>query len=125
MVMLVTLEQASERIRRDTNADDADLTLMIHSASHAVINYLNGESPYVKVIGTDGLPALDSNGGFIYDVDSSGDPIPLEVVQQAVLYLIGVFYDDRDGKNLSEWQPGFLPAPVTALLYPLRTPAIA
>lgn len=110
-MMLVTLQQASDHLRRDTDADDADLTLKIHAASAAVLNYLS--------VGADRF--LDSSGEMI--TDSAGDPvdIPYEV-QAAVLLMVGTLYKDRDASDAFE--RGYLPAPVTALLYPLRTPTV-
>lgn len=125
MVMLVTLQQASDHLRRDTNADDADLTLKIQAASAAVINYLKSASPYEPELDSNGDVVLDSNDDIVYALDSNGDPIPLPVVRLAVLYLIGVLYRDRDGQEATNWQLGYLPMPVQSLLYPLRSPALA
>ena len=63
---------------------------------------------------------LDSAGDVI--VDSNDEPvgIPYEV-QCAVLILVGYLYRNRDTND--GFDPGYLPAPVTALLYPLRDPA--
>jgi len=105
MVMLVTLQQASDHLRRDTNADDTDLTLKIKAASRAVLNYLKDAADTY----------LDSSGVAVED------EIPDEV-RMATLLLVGVLYKDRE--NSAEFQPGFLPAAVTALLYPLRTPTV-
>lgn len=110
-MMLVSLKQASEHIRRDTDADDDDLILKIKAASQAVINYLK-----------DGADAfLDSHGNVI--LDSSDNPeVPFEV-QAAVLMLIDNLYNNRSGNET--YAMGYLPEPVMALLYPLRTPALA
>ena len=112
MVMLVSLQQALDHLRVDNTDDNNDLTLKIHAASGAVINYLKT-----------GATFLDTNGGI--DVDSSGDPVgvPFEV-QAAVLILLGVFYRDRDGQEMDKWELGYLPKPVIALLYPLRDPTL-
>lgn len=125
MVMLVTLQQARDQIRSDTNADDAHLTLNIHAASGAVMNYLKSTRPYVVDVDSNGDPVLDSFGDIVYFHDSAGDLLVLPEVQQAVLYLLGVFYRDRDGQEMTDWQQGYLPMPVIALLYPLRDPAFA
>lgn len=113
MVMLVSLNQASAHLRRDTSDDDTDLTLKIHAASGAVLNYLK-----------DGATFLDSADEV--EVDSFGDPVgvPFEV-QAAVLLLVGMFYMDREGVEPDIWERGYLPRAVTALLYPLRAPALA
>lgn len=36
----------------------------------------------------------------------------------------GQFYKDPDGNSENAFTPGFLPAPVISLLYPLRDPAL-
>ncbi|WP_460640101.1 head-tail connector protein [Larkinella harenae] len=111
--MLVSLQQASDHLRRDTTDDDSDLELKIHAASAAVINYLKA-----------GATFLDTSGGV--PLDTSGNPVgvPYEV-QAAVLLMLGVLYRDRDGQEMSQWELGYLPRPVMALLYPLRDPAMS
>lgn len=112
-MMLVTLAQASNHIRRDTTADDADLELKVMAASQMVMNYIEeagedwGDSA--------GDPILDSNG-FAQNV-----PYP---IQAATLMLVGYLYRERDGSNEYQTQiAGFyLPIGVTAILYPYRTP---
>lgn len=114
MVMLVSLDQASNHLRRDTDADDADLELKIEAASRAVLNYLKD----AEILST----FLNSDG----DVDYESDGIPIDVpqeIQQATLLLVGYFYKNRDSS--SDFQMGYLPPAVMALLYPLRDPAIA
>lgn len=125
MVMLVTLQQARDQIRSDTTDDDNHLTLNIHAASKAVMNYLKSTRPYILEVDSAGDPVLDSNGDPVYFHDSAGDVVALPEVQQAVLYLLGVFYRDRDGQDMSAWEHGYLPKPVIALLYSLRDPALA
>lgn len=111
-MMLVSLEQASENLRRDTSADDADLTLKIHAASGAVLNYL-GEAAELF---------LDTSGEVL--LDSNDDPVGVpEVVQMAVLYLVAVLYRDRDASD--QFKDGLLPPVVVSLLYPLRTPVLS
>lgn len=116
-MMLVTLQQASDHLRRDTTDDDTDLTLKVHAASAAVLNYLGA-----------GATFLDSSGAV--QTDSNGDPVdvPFEV-QAATLLLVGEFYKNREGEQGGEIEPshgyGYLPRPVVALLYPLRDPALS
>lgn len=112
-MMLVTLQQASDHLRRDTSDDDTDLTLKIHAASGAVLNYVGA-----------GATFLDSSGAV--PTDSNGDPVdvPFEV-KAATLLMIGYLYKDRDGDAAKEYEMGFLPRPVTALLYPLRDPVLS
>lgn len=115
-MMLVTLEQASAHLRRDTTEDDADLTLKIEAASGMVVDY----------IGDFADTFLDSAGDPIED--SNGVICPPKV-QSAVLMLIGYLYRERDGSMEhtvpSQYGYGYLPLGVTALLYPLRKPTVA
>lgn len=112
--MLVTLQQARDHVRSDTVADDSDLTLKIHAASGAVLNYLKS-----------GAEAFLDTAGFV-PLDSNGDPIgvPFEV-GAAVLLLVGDFYSNRGEDQSANWtDPNYLPRAVTSLLYPLRIPAL-
>ena len=103
-MMLVTLAEARDHLRSDSVDDDADLTIKIHAASGSVINYLKA-------------PAfIDETGAIIESA------VPFEV-KAATLLLVGYLYKDRDDDG--EYQQGYLPRPVTALLYPLRDPALA
>lgn len=110
-IELVTLAEAKSHLRVVQNDEDLDITLKIQAASAAVINYLK--------TGADAF--LDSSGLMIED--SSGFPGVPDEVRIATLYLIGVFYKDRDGQNVADWERGYLPATVVSLLYPLRDPA--
>lgn len=123
MVMLVSLKQASDHLRRDTDDDDADLELKIEAASEAVLNYLKDSSA---------ITFLDTAGEV--ETDSAGNPVGVpRAIQIATLMLVGIFYRDREGQSgssnsrssASEWRQGFLPPAITAVLYPLRTPEVA
>lgn len=128
-MMLVTLQEASEHLRRDTTDDDQDLTLKIHAASAAVLNYLKRESLAYE-------PERDSSGNVIRDedgfpipvLDDDGDPIVRFEVRAAVLLMLGELYKNREGEQGGEiptqWGYGYLPRPVVSLLYPLRDPAL-
>jgi hypothetical protein len=108
MVMLVELEQVKARLRFDHDEEDEDIELAIQGASAAVLNYL-------KVLHT------------VYD-DSFGvvvlASVPYEV-QTAVMHLVGIWKRDPSGVEMEKWQQGYLPAPITAILYPLRDPALS
>lgn len=119
MTMLVTLDQASEHLRRDGGDDDADLTLKIHAASGAVLNYLKGANHFEPELDGDGKPVLDDDGKPVYTTQV------LYEVQAAVLLMVGYLYKDRDNDKNHEYETGYLPRPITALLYNLRTPALA
>lgn len=132
MVMLVTLSQASEHLRRDTGDDDADLLLKISAASGAVLNYLkNNMLAYQFEADEKGKPVLDSSGDIVYLLDSSGDYIPREEVQAAVLVLIGQVYIDRDANAYTEGNTEdrlgkmSLPKVVHWILDPIRSPSYA
>lgn len=107
--MIVELEQAKLRLRFDHDIEDEDLQLMIDGAEQAVLNYLN--LPY------DYYDEADS--------DSSDTRIAPAVVVNATLLLIGILSNNRNGEDMEKWQQGYLPFPVIALLYPLRSPALA
>lgn len=115
-MMLVTLEQAKDHVnvmREDTTRDDI-LTLYVQAASGAVMSYLKS--------GVDIF--LDSNGDLEYDTNDNVVGMPWQV-SAAVLFMVGYLFKNRDENPDQAFQQGYLPAPVTALLYPLRDPAIA
>lgn len=106
---LITLQQARDQIRSDTNADDNDLNLKIEAASQAVLNYLED--------GADSF--LDTAGELI--LDTSGEPVGIPAnVQQAVLVLVDILYNNRG--NVEAKNFNYLPDTVIYLLYPLRLP---
>lgn len=88
-MMLVTLQQASDHLRRDTTDDDTDLTLKIQAASLAVLNYIDDHS------------FLDSAGNV--EEDSAGNLLGIpEPIQCAVLLILGDLYADRDGAKFRD-----------------------
>lgn len=113
-MMLVTLEQAKKHLSVDFSQDDDYITLLVESASSAVLNYIE-----------DGADVfLDSSGE--PDYDSSGYVIGLPyAILAATLILVGYLYRMRDNNDGNEFDRGYLPMPVTALLYPYRKPALA
>ncbi|MEC9246285.1 MAG: head-tail connector protein [Pseudomonadota bacterium] len=90
--------------------DDTLLDAYIEAASAAVINYLKDQAEVIL--------NLDSGG----DVPS-GTEIPKEI-ETATILLVGHFYREPDGDTEEAFDRGYLPKPVTALLYPLRDPAL-
>lgn len=123
MIQFVTLDEAKRQlyVLEGETADDALITALIYAASSAVRNYIQGNQPWQPVLDSNMLPELDSNGDPTYEVDSSGDKIVRSEVKQATLLLVGYFYKNRDENPDGEFdKEGYLPAPVKALLYPLR-----
>jgi hypothetical protein len=121
MVALVTLDRVKMALRIGAideasgggftvlaHEDDAILTeLYIPAASAAVIDHLKSQAEV--------LLDLDSGGDM-----PSGAEVP-EAIQMATILLIGSWYDNpREDFGDNE-----LPAPVKAILRPLRDPALA
>jgi hypothetical protein len=114
---LVSLEQASLHLRRDTDDDDADLQLKIEAASEAIADYLKDAANAF----------LDSSGNV--PEDSNGDPVGVPArVRAATLELIGHMYKERDGGMDSavseQFGYGYLPKSVISLLYSMRRPTV-
>jgi len=110
--MIVTLEQAKDHLRVTHDSDDNDITLKIHGASAAIINYLKSSADSF----------LDSSGEVV--LDSSALPVVPFVVIQATLLMVGWMYNFREGEDKA-FVPGYLPAPIISLLFPLRDPALS
>jgi hypothetical protein len=103
---LVTLDDVKTSLRIDSSDDDNRLGLLISTSSRAVINYLKSQAAVVLDV-----------------VDAFGDspPTVTDEVRHATILLVDYYYrGDFEGA-----EPGTLPAPVTALLYQLRDPALA
>lgn len=124
-MMYVTLERAKAHLNMDHDEDDNLIGLYITAASRAVKNYLKSGSPFKIETDSDGNDVLDSSGDPVYERDSSGAKIIAEEVQAATLLLIGHLYKDRDENPDGAFEAGYLPKPVTALLYAIRDPALA
>lgn len=122
-MMYVTLERGKQHLNMDHDLDDVLITAYIGAASGAVKNYLKSASPYEVERDSNDDPILDSSGNPIYVVDSSDDKVVKYEVQAAVLLMLGFLYKDRDENPDQAFAQGYLPKPVTALLYPLRDPA--
>lgn len=107
-MMLITLEQAKKHLRVDGDDDDDDITLKVHAASGAVKNYLKSAANAY----------FDAAGVVLLDA------VPFEVMAATQL-MLGYLYNQRDEDAGREFESGYLPRPVTALLSPLRDPALA
>jgi hypothetical protein len=135
MTLLVSVAEAKDRLRITTDAEDADIESLIHGASAAVMNYLHvDETAFMVPADSDSEYAdtsssssgSSSSEGSSSDYASSSDmvlAVPPEV-QLAVLVLTGNYYRDREAVDAKDWEHGYLPKPVLALLYPLRDPAL-
>lgn len=117
MVMLVSLVQASEHLRRDTDEDDSDLEIKIEAASQAVINYLK-EVDFLNSFGE-------------VDFDSAGNPLGVpRPIQMATLLILGGLYTDRGGDDFLEGGDQdrigkvIIPRAAHFLLDPYRTPTM-
>jgi hypothetical protein len=120
-MMLVTLAQAKARLRIMHDAEDDDLSDMIRAASAAVMNYLHVTAE--AFTDSEGAVVSSSSSDSESEVADDGITVPWEV-QTAVLMLVGVMARDRDSVDSKDWEHGYLPKPVIALLYPLRDPAL-
>lgn len=118
MVMLVSLQQASDHLRRDTSDDNNDLSLKIEAASQAILNYIDDKQ------------FLNSAG----DVDFDSSELPIGVprpIQAATLIVLGLLYVDRDSPDFRNGDTAprtgdiILPRTVHFLLDPYRKPRIA
>lgn len=112
MAALVTLDEVKVGLRVDSSDDDALLELLIGAASESVINYLKDQAAE--------LFDLDAAIG-----NSPQDADVPDVIKNATIYLTGVYYRNKDGDADKNFEPGYLPAPVISMLYPLRDPALA
>lgn len=122
-MMYVTLARGKQHLNMDHDQDDVLIGAYIRASSEAVKNYLKSASPYEVERDSNDDPIADSSGDPIYVVDSSGDKVVKYAVQAAVLLMLGFLYKDRDENPDEAFAQGYLPKPVTALLYPLRAPA--
>ena len=112
---LVTLQQARDHLRSDTDADDNDLLLKIEAASELIADYLKPA----------GMASFTDSAGYVLE-DSNGDPLGVpRRVKAAALLMVGYLYKDRDANTDNAFSMGFLPAPVTALIYSRRVPTAA
>lgn len=108
-VSLVSLDFVKSVLAVDFTDDDTFLEAMIEGASAAVLKYL-------KIDEDDVTPV--TGGGF----DETEVPVQAKV---ATTMLVGYYYRNRDQDPDGDFDRGFLPKPVTAILYPLRDPTLA
>jgi len=122
----VTIDEVKRHLNivpTDYTHDDY-LRSLIYAASAMVKNHLGNKSVYIADRGEDDDVELDSN--FEPILESFGDAPTVEQVRNevkvAVLLLIGELFLNREGAG--NFERGYLPAPVAAILYPLRDPQV-
>lgn len=116
---LITTDQALLQIRGGDEVDEDELREVVDAASAMVLNYLKSASPYVPQLDSAGDPVVDSNDDPVYTEDVRPE------VQQATKMLVGYLWRNRDENADGAFDRGYLPMPVTAILFPLRDPALA
>lgn len=87
MVMLVTLDQARNQVKVDNTEDDNRILGAISAASEGILNYIKDEN--LAYVGS-----YDSSGVYVPDIDSAGEMVVRDVIQQSVLIMVGVLYTD-------------------------------
>lgn len=102
MTDYTTLEELKPALRIDHEDDDTMLEILIKASSQLVSEYLKDSAPESD------YPA----------------EVP-ERVRLATIMLVGYFYRNPDADPEKAFDPGYLPAPVQSILYPLRKPTIA
>jgi hypothetical protein len=112
------------RIPLGDTTQDEHLVQLIQAASASVKNYLGSASAYQADLDDDDEPAgLDSELQPVLESfgseDDKFDRVRPEV-KQAVLILVAEWFRNREG--MGGTVDNYLPAPVRAILYPLRTP---
>jgi uncharacterized phage protein (predicted DNA packaging) len=97
-----TLEATKSALRIDHDDDDANLSLLITASTRMVASYLKAAAPDPE---------------FLSEVS--------EEIQVATIMLVGYLYANPDSNPDKAFDPGYLPAPVQSILYPLRTPTLS
>jgi hypothetical protein len=121
VTLLVSVADTKARLRITHDAEDADLEMMIHGASAAVMNYLGVTEAVFQ--DSDYASSSEVVGSSDSESEGTGLSVPPEV-ELAVMVMVGILARDRDGVEMADWEHGYLPKPVIALLYPLRDPAL-
>jgi len=108
MIKFVTLEEAKNHLRTDSDDGDDDLQLKIYAASASILDYIQGSRDLI----------VNDDGEVI-----EGAP-ELQRVKMATLILIGILDRTRNGEEESVYRQGYLPFSVSSLIYSLRKPTI-
>lgn len=119
----VSLEEAKNQLRVRHCQDDDHIDLLIGYASNACKNYLKDFSAYEAKRNSDDDYLLDSNDEPIIQLDNNDARVVKAEVKMAVLYLISLAFNDRNGELQAQLAAGELPTAAKNILYPLRDPA--
>ena len=119
MTPYIDVDQAKAQIRGYEESDDTELEEMVLGASAMVRNYLKSTSAYDPELDSNDDPLLDSSGDVVYTTT-----VRVEV-QMATKMLTAMLWRNRDENGENLFDRGYLPMPVTAILYPLRDPALS
>lgn len=111
MAELVTLAQVKASLRMDAGDtdDDALLGQLIAGSTRMVIKYLKAAA----------LPFLNEDGTVKEDANIPAD------IQTAAIILVGFLFKNYASDEDEVFDRGYLPKPVTAILYPHRVPTVA
>lgn len=107
--MIVTLDQVKAHLRIDGTDEDAYLATLQAGAEAAVLNYLKIATVDALAVGSP--PAVPEAA--------------TDAITAAVLIMCGYLYRNRDNDEEKEFDRGYLPRPITALLCPLRDPSLS
>lgn len=117
---IIDLDQAKAQANIDHDANDDEIeSELIPAACAAVQNYLKSTSIYQPEVDSFGDAVTDSNGDTVYTTDI------LPEVVQATKMMFAYLWRHRDDNENESFDRGYLPKPVTAILYPIRDPALA
>lgn len=111
--MLVSRERFKQALHITTSDDDGLIDVLISAASRSVARYLKGQAG--ELLSIDSPPNSPPD-----DLDAVHEDI-----QMAVILLAGHYYRNPDNDIEEAFERGYLPRPVTAILYPLRDPTMA
>jgi len=136
MLELVTIAQAREHLRLDSDsdggADDGWLSMFIPAVSEAVALWLKDSwRLYEWELDSDGEPILNSDEEPVPVVDSDDNPVVRYTVKAAVLVELASQYRFREGEGTDNVVPSdagygyVLNKASTALLAPLRRSTVA
>jgi hypothetical protein len=117
---LITLKEAQEHLRIDSNDDQDYVSSLIDAASAMVFEYLDGGDIFAFKRDENGEIERE-DGEPIYQTDSEDNKVIKSDIKAAVKLLVGDFYRHRENsKNVIEFGADKMPTYVAALLFPHR-----